>query len=65
MQEAAELVKAARPCTRSDELALAVQALERRKDEAEHMLRELINPVETYALGGTKRHPQYIYNLNC
>jgi replication initiation protein RepC len=47
MQEAAELVKAARQCTHSGELALALKALERRRDEAEQMLRELIKPVET------------------
>jgi replication initiation protein RepC len=34
MQEAAELVKAARQCTHSRELGLALKALERRRDEA-------------------------------
>src|SRR6202035_2044884 len=45
-RETAELVVAARACKRSDELAVAVKALERRKSEAEQMLRELIKPVE-------------------
>jgi replication initiation protein RepC len=51
MQETAELVKAARACDRSDELGLAVKALERRKEEAEQMLRQLLKPVETDAQG--------------
>jgi replication initiation protein RepC len=51
LQEAAELVKAASQCQRSDELALAVKALERRKDEIEQMLRELVKPVETTPMG--------------
>jgi hypothetical protein len=51
MQETAELVKAARACTGSDELALAVQALECRRDEAEQMVRQLIEAVETALQG--------------
>jgi replication initiation protein RepC len=51
LQEAAELVKAGSLCRRSDELALAVKALERRKDEIEQMLRELVKPVETTPMG--------------
>lgn len=51
VREAAELVIAARACTRSDELALAVKALERRQRDAEQMLRELIKPVETNPMG--------------
>jgi replication initiation protein RepC len=47
LQEAAELVKAGSQCHRSDELALAVQALERRRDEIQRMLSSLIKPVET------------------
>ena len=50
-RETAELVVAARACKRSDELAVAVKALERRKSEAEQMLRELIKPVETTSMG--------------
>jgi replication initiation protein RepC len=51
MQDAAELVRAARRCDRSDELALAAKSLERMKDEAEQMLRELIKPVEIDPMG--------------
>jgi replication initiation protein RepC len=47
LRETAELVTAARSCTRSDELALAVKALESRRSAAEHMLRQFIKPVET------------------
>ena len=46
VRETAELVKAAKACTRSDELGVAVKALERRKAEVEQMLRELIPHVE-------------------
>jgi replication initiation protein RepC len=49
--EAAELVIAARACSRSDELEVAVKALERRRSEAEQMLRDLIKPVETVPMG--------------
>jgi replication initiation protein RepC len=51
VRETAELVTAARGCTRSDELAVAVKSLERRKSAAEQMLRELIKPVETNPWG--------------
>jgi hypothetical protein len=47
VRETAELVTAARSCTRSDELALAVKALESRKAAAEDLLRQFIKPVET------------------
>jgi replication initiation protein RepC len=51
IHDAAELVKAARACNRSDELGLALKSLERMKDEAEQMLRELVKPVETDPMG--------------
>jgi len=51
VRETAELVVAARACDRSDELALAVQALERRQATVEQMLREIIKPVETASMG--------------
>jgi replication initiation protein RepC len=51
LQEAAELVKAGSQCHRSDELGLAVKALERRRDEIQQMLRDLIKPVETSPMG--------------
>ena len=51
VHDAAELVKAGSSCTRSEELALAVQALESRKAAAEQMLRELIKPVENNPKG--------------
>jgi replication initiation protein RepC len=47
MRETAELVKAGTACIHSDELALAVKALESRKVTVENMLRQLIKPVET------------------
>jgi hypothetical protein len=50
-REAAELVIAARACRRSDELEVAVKALERRRSEAEQMLRDLVKPVETMPVG--------------
>jgi replication initiation protein RepC len=57
VRETAELVVAARACPRSDELGLAVQSLERRRTEAEQMLRELIKPVETDPMGlGNEPH---------
>jgi replication initiation protein RepC len=49
--DAQELVIAARACRRSDELEVAVKALERRRSEAEQMLRDLIKPVETSPMG--------------
>jgi replication initiation protein RepC len=51
LQEAAELVKAGSQCHRSDELALVVQALERRRDEIQRMLSDLIKPVEKTPMG--------------
>jgi replication initiation protein RepC len=51
LQEAADLVKAGGQCRRSDELALAVKALERRRDEVQSMLRGLIKPVEKAPMG--------------
>jgi hypothetical protein len=51
LREAAELVQVGSACTRSDELALAVKALENRRATVEQMLRELIKPVETYPQG--------------
>jgi hypothetical protein len=49
--ETDDLVVAARACKRSDELGVAVKALERRRAEAEQMLRDLIKPVETGSMG--------------
>jgi replication initiation protein RepC len=49
--ETADLVVAARACRRSDELAVAAKALERRCAEAEQMLRDLIKSVETAPMG--------------
>jgi len=51
MRETAELVAAAKRCTHSADLALAVQALENRRSAAEDMLRKFIKPVETYPKG--------------
>jgi replication initiation protein RepC len=51
LQEAAELVKAGSECGRSDELALAVNGLERRRDEIQQMLRDLVKPVEKTPMG--------------
>lgn len=51
LQEAAELVKAGTRCRRSDELALAVKSLERRRDEIQQILRDLIKPVERTPMG--------------
>jgi replication initiation protein RepC len=50
-RETADLVVAASACRRSDELAVAVKALERRRSEAEQMLRDLIKPVDTAPMG--------------
>src|SRR4051794_13318929 len=46
VRETAELVAAARACRHSEELILAVQALERRQSAAETLLRQQIKPVE-------------------
>jgi replication initiation protein RepC len=51
LQEAAELVKAGSQCQRSDELAVAVKGLERRRDEIQQMLRGLIKTVEKTPMG--------------
>jgi replication initiation protein RepC len=51
LQEAKELVKAGSQCDRSSDLALVVQALERRRDEIRRMLSDLIKPVETAPMG--------------
>jgi replication initiation protein RepC len=51
MREAADLVKAGSSCDRSDELGVAVNALERRRDEIQQILRELIKPVEKTPMG--------------
>ena len=51
LQEAKELVKAGSQCDRSSDLALVVQALERRRDEIQRMLSDLIKPVETAPMG--------------
>jgi replication initiation protein RepC len=51
LREAADLVKAAGQCRRSEELGLAVKALERRRDQIQQMLRELIQPVERSPMG--------------
>lgn len=45
--DAAALLRAARAAERSEDLALIVASLERRKDEAEQALRDLAEPVET------------------
>src|SRR4051794_12577563 len=47
VRETAELVVAARGCDRSEDLALAVKALESRQNVAETLLRQQIKPVET------------------
>jgi replication initiation protein RepC len=51
LQEAADLVRVGSQCHRSEELALAVQALERRRDEIQQMLRDLIKPVDITPMG--------------
>jgi replication initiation protein RepC len=51
LKEAADLVKAGSQCRRSDELGLAVKALERRQDGIQQMLRDLIKPVESAPMG--------------
>ena len=50
-RDAAQLIIAARACERSDELEVAVRALERREVEAGQRLRDLIKPVETSSMG--------------
>jgi replication initiation protein RepC len=51
VRETAELIAAARACRYSEDLALAVQALEGRRDAAETLLRQQIKPVETDPMG--------------
>lgn len=58
-REVAGLAAGIRQATRSDELALAVEALERRQSEAEHWLRQLIKPVETNPEGLVNEPHQY------
>jgi hypothetical protein len=55
----AELAIAGRRASWADELALAVKALERRKTEAEQLVRELIKPVETVPEGAENGPLQY------
>lgn len=57
--ETAELVAAARRTERSDDLALVVSSLERRKTEAEQWLRETNKPVKTDP-EGTENRPHTI-----
>ena len=64
LQEAADLVKAGAQCRRSDELALAVKALEQRRDAIQQMLSDLIKPVETTPMGAENDTHNTIYNLN-
>jgi replication initiation protein RepC len=47
MKETAELIKVGSRCHESGDLAMVVQALERRQDEIQRMLSSLIKPVET------------------
>ncbi len=51
LHEAAELVRAGSQCHRSEELTLAVKALERRRDEIQRMLSDLIKPVDMTPMG--------------
>jgi replication initiation protein RepC len=51
LREAVDLVKDSSQCHRSQELELAVKALERRRDAIQQMLRELIKLVETAPMG--------------
>ena len=51
VRETAELVAAARACRCSEDLALAMQALEGRRNAAEALLRQQIKPVETDPMG--------------
>ena len=57
-QEVAELAAGVRQARRSDELALAVAALERRQSEAEQWLRQLIKPVDSDPEGPENRPRQ-------
>src|SRR3954454_6178928 len=51
VRETAELVAAAKACRCSEDLTLAVEALERRQIDAETLLRQQINAVETNPMG--------------
>jgi len=51
LQETDELDEAGSKCRRSNELALAVEALQRRANEVQQLLRGLIKPVETAPMG--------------
>ncbi|MBV9480815.1 MAG: replication protein C [Acidobacteria bacterium] len=51
LQEKAELVETGSQCDRSDQLTLVVKALERRRDEIQQMLRDLIKPMEISPMG--------------
>jgi len=51
MKETAELIKAGSRCHQSGDLAMVVQSLERRQDEIQRMLSDLIKPVETAPMG--------------
>src|SRR5487761_1764558 len=64
VRETAELVKAAKSCTRSEELALAVKALERRRDEAEALLRRLVEPVNWSPMGVENEPHSTVTTLN-
>ena len=58
-RDTAELTSAARQAERSEELALVVKALERRKAEAEQWLRELIKIVDSNPEGLADEPHQY------
>ena len=51
LQETKELVEAGSRCDRSNDLAMVVQSLERRRDEIQRMLSSLIKTVETAPMG--------------
>jgi replication initiation protein RepC len=55
MKETAELIKVESRCHESGDLAMVVQALERRQDEIQRMLSDLIKPVETAPMGAENR----------
>jgi len=58
-EEVAALAIACRYASRSDELALVVGGLERRKIQAEEWVRDLIKPVETHPEGPADEPHQY------
>ena len=55
VHETAELVAAAKACRYSEDLTLAVEALERHQSDAETLLRQQIKPVETSPMGLEKK----------